>query len=126
MGKIDSRIEYARITYLRILERLKTLPTGKDMVNFPGDRRSGMPLRKTAVSFTGDETAVCLSTWLLLTPSKAHARSVSEAFFLSGIPSLSTHPCDELFPGRQSLQSLRMCFMKKRGIACRIRRIKNG
>jgi hypothetical protein len=57
-------------------------------VNFIGDCRSGVPLRKTAVSFPCDETAACLSTSLLLTLSKDHARSVSEAFFLSGTPSL--------------------------------------
>lgn len=59
-----------------------------NVANFLGDYRSGVPLRKTAVSFPCDETAACLSTSLLLTLSKDHTRLVSEAFFLSGTPSL--------------------------------------
>jgi len=67
---------------------LEDLLSEKNMGNFSVGCRSGIPLRKTAVSFPGEKTAACLSTLLLLTSSKVRARSVSEAFFLSDTPSL--------------------------------------
>jgi hypothetical protein len=87
MGKIDSRIEIL-IKYASI---------------FPCNYRSGKSLRKTAVSFPSDETAACLSTSLLLATPKDHARSVSEAFFLSNIPDRLTQTGNKLSTKSRSI-----------------------